>query len=437
MRPGTLALAGIVSAALIVPSAAMAQDGDRQVIEAWTHSAGNPAEVEVLDTVVGDFNASQDMYEVQRVDFPQADYNTSVVGASQGGLPCLLDVDGPVAPSWAWANILQPLEISDEVAATILPAAQSSWDGELVSIGFFDAAVANYARRSVLEANDIRIPTLDEPWTLEEFDAALETLQATGEFDYAWDIGMWDSAGEWYPYAFAPFLQSFGGDLIDRETFLTSEGILNGPEAVAFGEWFQSLVDRELIPGPSQTQAEGEAGFIGGNYAMQWNGNWRGVPTIEGFEANGESVDDLLFLPAADLGNGAGTGPTIGAGSWQWGVTPDCEAPEGANAFIEFALQPQYLAMWSNTIGLFPASQAALDQTENYQEGGPLEVFFDLSEAQSLIRPPTPGYATMALIFREALLDIANGADVQTTLDAAVDEIEADIEANNGYGFSE
>ena len=104
-------------------------------------------------------------------------------------------------------------------------------------------------------------------------------------------------------------------------------------------------------------------------------------------------------------------------------MTPDCEAPEGANAFIEFALQPQYLAMWSNTIGLFPASQAALDQTENYQEGGPLEVFFDLSEAQSLIRPPTPGYATMALIFREALLDIANGADVQTTLDAAVDEI--------------
>ena len=99
MRPGTLALAGIVSAALIVPSAAMAQDEERQVIEAWTHSAGNPAEIEVLDTVVADFNASQDMYEVQRVDFPQADYNTSVVGASQGGLPCLLDVDGPVAPS--------------------------------------------------------------------------------------------------------------------------------------------------------------------------------------------------------------------------------------------------------------------------------------------------------------------------------------------------
>ena len=69
----------------------------------------------------------------------------------------------------------------------------------------------------MLEANGIRIPTLDEPWTLEEFDAALETLQATGEFEYAFDPGMaW--TGEWYPYAFSPFLQSFGGDIIDRST---------------------------------------------------------------------------------------------------------------------------------------------------------------------------------------------------------------------------
>ena len=73
--------------------------------------------------------------------------------------------------------------------------------------------------------------------------------------------------------------------------------------------------------------------------------------------------------------------------------------------------------------------------SENYSEGGPLEVFFELSNAQALIRPPTPGYVVMALIFEKALADIANGADVIDTLDAAVDEINADIEANNGYGF--
>ena len=32
------------------------------------------------------------------------------------------------------------------------------------------------------------------------------------------------------------------------------------------------------------------------------------------------------------------------------------------------------------------------------------------------------------------MADIANGADVATVLDAAVDEIDADIENNQGYG---
>jgi multiple sugar transport system substrate-binding protein len=39
-----------------------------------------------------------------------------------------------------------------------------------------------------------------------------------------------------------------------------------------------------------------------------------------------------------------------------------------------------------------------------------------------------------AKVFEKALADIANGADVIDTLDAAVDEIDADIERNQGYG---
>ena len=61
-------------------------------------------------------------------------------------------------------------------------------------------------------------------------------------------------------------------------------------------------------------------------------------------------------------------------------------------------------------------------------------MFFSLSEEQALVRPVTPGYVVAAKVFEKALADIANGADVQDTLDAAVDEIEADIEANQGYG---
>ena len=72
--------------------------------------------------------------------------------------------------------------------------------------------------------------------------------------------------------------------------------------------------------------------------------------------------------------------------------------------------------------------------TDNYKAGGPLAVFYDLSSRQGLLRPVTPGYPVMAKVFEKALADIANGADVAATLDAATDEINADIEKNGGYG---
>ena len=143
-----------------------------------------------------------------------------------------------------------------------------------------------------------------------------------------------------------------------------------------------------------------------------------------------EAVEDAVFLPAPDFGNGN----TIGAASWQFAVSATCEHPEGANAFIEHALQDEYLAAFSDGLGLAPSTTSAAAMTQNYAEGGPLEVFFELSNQQALVRPVTPGYVVAAKVFEKALSDIANGADVADTLDAAVDEIETDISRNGGYG---
>lgn len=413
----------ILAALFVLGGSVFAQEAT--TLSLWYHGAGNEAERDVLLTIIDDFNAAQAEYEVILEEFPQESYNESIVAAAlSGDLPDIIDVDGPVMPNWAWSGYMQPLTIDEALIENYLPGALGYWDGELYSVGLWDAAVAVFARRSVLEANDIRIPTLEEPWTFEEFDAALVALDATGEFDFAFDPGMaW--TGEWYPYAFSPFLQSFGGDLIDRETFLSAEGILNGEDAIAFGEWWQSLFDRGLAPGTSQDGADRETGFVDGRYALQWNGNWAALAALEAYG------DDMLFLPAPDFGNGA----TIGAASWQFGVAATSENPEGANAFIEFALQDEYLAQFSVATGLVPATTTAAELTENYTNEGPLEVFFGLSEGQAILRPPTPGYVVMALEFEKAMADIANGADVIDALDAAVDAIEADIEANSGYGF--
>lgn len=415
-----LTKAGLLASSTLIATGAMAQTE----LSMWYHGAGNEVESNILGGIIEDFNAAQSDWTVSVESFPQGSYNDSVVaGALSGNLPCILDVDGPVMPNWAWSGYMQPLPISEEAIAGHLDSTVGRWDGEIYSVGLWDAAVALYTRQATLDALGLRTPTLDNPWTGEEFMAALEAAKASGEFEYAFDPGMaW--TGEWYPYAFSPFLQSFGGDIVDRSTYQTAEGALNGEAAMEFGEWWQSLFTEGYAPGTSQDPADRDNGFIEGKYAFSWNGNWAAVATLEG------GVDDVVFLPAPDFGNG----PTIGAGSWQFGASGTCEHPEGVAEFVEFALQDKYLAAFSDGIGLIPATEEAAAMTENYAPGGALEPFFGLSEGQALVRPVSPGYVVAAKVFEKAMADIANGADVADTLDAAVDEIDADIEANSGYG---
>ncbi|ESW61774.1 MAG: sugar-binding protein [Rhodobacter sp. CACIA14H1] len=406
------------AAVLAWASAAQAQE----TLSMWYHGAGNEVELKLINEVISDFNASQSDWKVELQSFPQAAYNDSVVaGALAGNLPDILDVDGPNMPNWAWAGYMQPLPIDESKIASFLPGTKGIWDGKLYSIGLWDAAVALVTRQSTLDELGLRKPTVEQPWTRDEFMAALDAAKAAGKWEYPLDLGMaW--TGEWYPYAFSPFLQSFGGDIVDRSTYKTAEGALNGDAALAFGEWWQGLFQNGYAQA-TQDPADRDGGFAAGKYAFSWNGNWAALGALAAFE-------DTVFLPPPDFG----AGPKIGGASWQFGVSATSKHPEGAAAFIEFALQDKYLAAFSNGIGLIPATPTASEMVDNYKSGGPLAVFGEYSSKMALVRPVTPGYVVQAKVFEKALADIANGADVAATLDAAADEINADIEKNGGYG---
>lgn len=413
LRPWILGIAALGAVA-----AAQAQTK----LSMWYHGAGNAEEKKLITEIISAFNNSQKEWKVELQQFPQEAYNTSVVAAAVAGkLPDILDVDGPIMPNWAWSKYMQPLQLPAGAIDKFLPGTIGRWNGKVYSVGLWDAACAIFARKSVLQANNIRIPTLDKPWTKAEFDAALVTLQKSGKFQYPIDMGMaWK--GEWYSYAFGPFLQSHGGNLFDPSV-PKANGTLNGKAGQEFGTWWQSLFTRKLTPGTSQDGAERETGFLDGKYALQWNGNWAALPALKKFG------DDMVFLPAPDFGNG----PKIGAASWQFGVSATTKNAKGANAFIAFALKDKYLAAFSDALGLIPSTPAAAAMTKNYAKGGPMEVFFELSKRQATLRAPSPGYAFASSEFEKAMADIANGAKVADALDNAADAIDGDIKKNNNY----
>lgn len=396
-------------------------DGETTELTMWTHSAGNPAELEVYEKIVADFNDSQDGYEVVMESFPQGAYNDAIVAAAASGdLPCLLDMDGPIVPNWAWAGYIQPLGLDPAVTDALLPTAVGRYQDEIYSAGYWDAALAVFARQSVLDENGIRVPTFEEPWTQEEFDEALTTLQGAG-YETPLDIGAEDT-GEWWSYAYSPMLQSAGGDLIDRDTMLTADGALNGPEAVEFFTWFQGLFDQGLA---SDSGEIGNEEFNNDEVALSYTGVWNAMDSLDAVG------DDLLILPPPDLGNG----PVIGGASWQWGISAECDAADGAREYLEFSFKPEYIAEFADKQVVIPAMAEAEELSENFGEGDPLQPFVELSQRYALERPPTPAYPVISSVFERAAKDIMNGADVQSTLDQAVQEIDANIESNDGYGF--
>lgn len=405
---------------------APAIDESKTQLGLWTHSAGNPNELAVIQKWVDDFNAQSDEYQVTIESFPQESYNDSVAAASvAGSLPCIIDLDDPIVPNFAWSGYVRPLPITeaelDEMG--ILDNDIGRYNGEIYSVGQFDVALLVYARRSILEANGIRIPTVEEPWALDEFKAALDTLKATGEYEYPFDVNA-GYTGEWWPYAYSPMLQSFGGDLINRDNYTEAEGVLNGPEALAWGEWFQNLFAGGYAPA---TPAD-DHGFLQGRIPLWYTGSWAAQSVLDAYG------DDALFLPPPDFGNG----PVIGAGSRQMGVTTSCpeDSVQGAFDFVRSILTPENIAFMSESTGLIPTSLAAADLTEQYAEGGPFRSFFDIAQAFARVRPDTPGYLTISSQFEQAGLSIRDGGNVQDALDDAVDNIEQDIADNSGYGFN-
>lgn len=410
----------LISACSSSSGSGSSTSGGTTTLVLWTHNAGNDKELGVVKQVIADFNASQTKYKVEYQSFPQGAYNDAVVAAAAAKkLPCVLDVDGPNVPNWAWAKYLEPLDLPEGDFANQLPSTVGKFNDRVFSFGFYDVALSMITRKSTLVDNGIRIPTLDQPWTGAEFAAALATLKATGKYSYPLDLNTgW--TGEWWPYGYSPLLQSFGGDLINRSSYTSADGVLNGAQALAWAKWFQGLAAQGMIA--KKSGDDPGADFINGKTAINWNGSW----AADGATAK---FDDVLFLPPPDFGNG----PKIGGASWQWALSSSCKSKEGAQAYLKFSHQTKYFVAFAQTLGLIPATQDAAAQVPNFAPGGKYRVFLDLASKDAVVRPVTPAYPYISTVFAKAAQDILNGADPQKTLDKAVADIDSNIKQNDNY----
>jgi multiple sugar transport system substrate-binding protein len=454
----TTALVGVAFA--VAPAAAQ---GDPNVCDGviegpveltmTIHSGTNPGpEAETVDAFNQGVGAELGV-SVAMNALGEGAYETSLTSAAAAGeMPDIVDMDGPFLYEFVWADLLRSIDscITDEEKAAFLGSIieQGTFDGQLFSLGTFDSGLGLWGYRSMLEEVGARIPEgIDDAWTAEEFDQVLRDLQAAGKgangpLDIKWHYG----AGEWRPYGFAPMIQSAGGDIIDRSTMASAEGVFNGPEAVAAWTQFQTWVDDGLIDLVAEDDSnvllgpDGEAA-TGDETPLSWVGHWMYPPYNEAFG------DDLVLLPLPDFGNGSKTG----MGSWNWAAStgPDGQSGTGDEAdldavwaFIKHVTSAEEIDRFTTANGAVPATTEALASSELHQPGGAMALYVDnlnaahtdvsLDQAGAVPRPATPAYGFIRDRFSDVMADIVAGADVQSTLDAAAAAIDQEIE-DAGY----
>jgi multiple sugar transport system substrate-binding protein len=395
------------------------------VVDVWFHAGASPQRLVVQESL-DRFNSTHDDIHVELIELPEGEYNDQVQRAASGAaiagnLPCLLDFDGPYVYSYVWSGFLIPLdeyltpEMKDDFLSTIIEQGTYQ-DGKLYSLGQFDGGLALWGNKEYLEKAGIRLPTVETPWTRDEFEDALTKLQALPEVKYALDLKMnYDLGLEFYTYAFSPILQSFGADLIDRRDYQSADGVLNGAEAIAAMNMIQGWFDAGYVnPNPPN-----DSEFINGNSALSWVGHWVWTPYQEALG------DNLILLPMPDFGQG----PKTGAGSWNWGITSQCEHPEAAWDVLEFMLDPDLILRQSDASGTIPARKSALNRSELFKSGGPLHLYIEQIEAGYAVpRPATPIYPVISEAFTTAFNNIIRGADVETELDLTVQAIDQAIQ---------
>ena len=395
-------------------------------ITAWFHDSGaNTDEAQILREQVSAFNATEQQVQVKLITLPVGDYAQQVqAAAAHGGLPDLLDFDGPNLYNYAWSGKLKPIDscVSKSLREDLLPSIieQGSYANRQWGVGTFDSGLGLYVRPSILMKTGIRIPSSPaDAWTADEFTTVLQRLRQAG-FERPLDLQLNEPNPEWYTYGFAPAVWSAGGDLIDRTDYRTVDGFLNGPGAVnAF-----TIMQRWFTQGYVDPNATGDA-FEQSRSPISWIGHWFYDRYSKAFPG------DIRIVPLPNFGERTATD----SGSWQWGITSNATDGDAVWRFLQFLLRPAEVLRMTRANGAIPATRSAVRISPDFAAGGPKHLYIEqLEDGVARSRPQTPAYPALSAAFARAFNDaVVQERPVGASLDAAARRVERDLSEHQYY----
>lgn len=380
-------------------------------LDAWVHT-DNPAALVLLQDQVARFNTAHNRIRVSLISVPKGSYQAQLNAAIRTGtLPDIIELDGPFLYNLAERGTLLKLDkiLTETTRQDILPAIfqQGMYQGRFYSLPITTNSVVLYARKSALQAADMRIPDVAKgAWGLSEFEGLLESLMTNSEYSAAIDFGI-NRKNEWLSSAFHPLLLSAGGGIVNEQPPYASSGVLNSRANVEALSRFQRWIKKGyvVVSGPDSDA------FAGNRIPLSWGG-------LEKYEFyKSKFGDDLVVVPLPDLGHGS----HYVQRAWGWGLTRNCVDTQSAMRFLEFLLQPEEVMLAAKANATLPATVSGLNQFDAF-DSEPLlsELVTAQLKGNVTSQLKSPLYPVISGAFQQALVRIYGGDDVEGALNKAV-----------------
>ena len=383
-----------------------------------------------VDDVIAEFEAQNPdiNVEAEQVGFNDLFAQIQVRLGARSSVPDVISVDVPLVSAYAFLNWLLPLDpvfTGDEVEDW-LPAAvdAGSYEGTLYAAPVSTSTQLLFYNSGCFDRAGLMPPGADDRLTWEEIADIAQQMTFDDDGDGTPDVWgfIWEQMVRIYQLQALP--ESLGGAAIGEDG-LTVDGVINSQAWIdaftyyynMFNVWNAAPQGEEFWPADI---------FETGNICMFVGGPWN----IPRFANNADLDIEWGVSRHPYFADGEPATPT---GSWHIGVNANTENRDAATRFVHWLSTGEGAEMWwRDGSGDFPAQQSVLALFATEAEFDALPMSYMRTAADEATVNPRPRAVTVGFLEYEQILqnifqDIRNGADVEESLNLAVQRIESEM----------
>ena len=398
------ALSLACASTLFAATAVTASAADKKEVVIWDYFETD-AQKQMMQSLIDEFNASQDEYEASHVYVPFADYEKQLtLGIASGELPDLVILDGCGMASFIQLGLFGDISDADINWDEYMegPMESTMLDGNHYGIPFATNCTALFYNKDLFDAAGIDYP--DENTTWDEFHEMAKALTKDGVSGFGNAATNTDEG----TFQCLQWLYTAGGSYTDIEDGVDAYKLMQ--EMIEDGSWTKECVN--------WTQSDVNNNFMAGNLAMQQNGPWQ----IPGIEANAPDLNyGVTVLPKKDADSEQAT--SILGGENMGVVNKDDTS--GAEAFLKYYDQTDVMVDAMKQYGSYPPkTEAAKD---SYWTDDPIQKAFLTQIDTSIPRGPSaawPSYSSAIQTgFQEVMTSAKTPEQAAKDTQAAVDAV--------------